>query len=103
MPVRTLHSSTPLTNLHGYLEGLREGVVAPEAQIFASLQDEVARLRRLSDSLDPLAAGVDTEQSPEELGLVPLMNAHLDLRRPRLRHGAITLQLELAARPAGTS
>ena len=86
---------TPLTNLHGYLEGLREGVVVPEAQIFASLQDEVARLRRLSDSLDALAAGVDPKQSPEELDLVTLMNALLDLSRPRFNRGSITLHVEL--------
>ena len=86
---------TPLTNLHGYLEGLREGVVVPDAQIFASLQDEVARLRRLSDSLDALAAGVDPKQSPEELDLVALMNALLDLSRPRFNRGSITLHVEL--------
>src|SRR5215831_17869245 len=89
---------TPLTNLHGYLEGLREGVVAPEAQIFTSLQDEVARLRRLSDSLDALAAGVDPKQSLEELDMVPLMNALIDLSRPRFSRGSITLQVALPPR-----
>ncbi len=89
---------TPLTNLHGYLEGLREGVVEPGPEIFASLQDEVARLRRLSHSLDALADGVDPEHRPEELDLVALIKALLELNRPRFEGSSIRVNMELPSR-----
>ena len=89
---------TPLTNLHGYLEGLREDVVKPSPEIFASLQDEVSRLRRLSHSLDALATGIDPENRPEELDLVPVINALLELNRHRFTQSSIRVMVELPAR-----
>jgi two-component system sensor histidine kinase BaeS len=89
---------TPLTNLHGYLEGLREGVVEPGPEIFASLQNEVARLKRLSHSLDALAAGVDPENRPQELDLVPLILALVELNRPRFEGSSIKVNAELPSR-----
>lgn len=89
---------TPLTNLHGYLNGMRDGVVEPEPAVFGSLQDEVARLMRLSHSLDALAAGVDPEHHPQELDLVPLVNALIELNRPRFERGSITVNVSLPAR-----
>jgi two-component system sensor histidine kinase BaeS len=91
---------TPLTNLHGYLEGLREGVIDPGPEIFAALQNEVARLRRLSHSLDALADGVDPENRPEELDLVALIQALLELNRPRFESGSIKVNVDLPARLA---
>ncbi len=46
---------TPLTNLQGYLEALRDGVIAPEPRVFDSLREELDRLTRLAASLDVLA------------------------------------------------
>lgn len=89
---------TPLTNLHGYLEGLREGVVVPGPEVFTSLQDEVARLRRLSGSLDALGAGLDPGHQPEELDLVRLIRAVLELNGPRLQRAALTLEVDLPER-----
>ena len=48
---------TPLTNLQGYLEALRDGVIAPSREQFGSLHEEAQRLVRLSRSLDALADG----------------------------------------------
>lgn len=48
---------TPLTNLQGYLEALRDGVIAPTPEQFSSLHEEAQRLVRLSRSLDTLAEG----------------------------------------------
>ena len=89
---------TPLTNLHGYLEGLRDGVVEPGPGIFASLQNEVARLERLSHSLDALAEGVDPAHRPEELDLVPLILALVELNKPRFEAAAIKLHVGLPDR-----
>lgn len=86
---------TPLTNLYGYLAGLREGVVKPGPEIFASLQEEVGRLERLSQSLDALAAGADRDHRLEELDLVLVINALLELSRPRFIRSSITVEVEL--------
>lgn len=42
---------TPLATLEGYLEGLEDGVVAPDALTWATLGDALRRLRRLVDDL----------------------------------------------------
>ncbi len=46
---------TPLTNLVGYLEGMRDGVIPASPEAFASLREEAERLVRLSKSLLALA------------------------------------------------
>jgi signal transduction histidine kinase len=89
---------TPLTNLHGYLEGLRDGVVEPGPAVFTSLQKEVARLERLSHSLDALAEGVDPAHRSEELDLVPLIHALLVLNQPRFEGSFIRLNVDLPVR-----
>ncbi len=89
---------TPLTNLHGYMEGLREGVVQPGPEIFAALQGEVARLNRLSHSLEALAEGVDPERRPEEFDLVALIKALLELNRPRFEGSSLKVNVELPVR-----
>ena len=42
---------TPLATIEGYVEGLRDGVVAPEASTWTLLGTETGRLRRLVDDL----------------------------------------------------
>lgn len=42
---------TPLATIEGYVEGLRDGVVAPETPTWTLLATETARLRRLVDDL----------------------------------------------------
>jgi len=91
---------TPLTNLHGYLEGLRDQVVAPGTEVFASLHEEVARLMRLSRSLEDLAAGVGAGQHPQELDLVPMINALVELHRPTFRRRRLQVEVQLPARLA---
>ncbi len=46
---------TPLANLRGYLEALRDGVLEPEPQLMASLHEEAMLLTRLVDDLQELA------------------------------------------------
>jgi histidine kinase len=38
---------TPLTTIEGYMEGLIDGVIAPEPQTFSVIQHEAVRLKRL--------------------------------------------------------
>ncbi|TMC55244.1 MAG: HAMP domain-containing protein [Chloroflexi bacterium] len=92
--------STPLTNLQGYLEALRDGVIAPSAQQFQSLHEEVDRLVRLSQSLNTLAQ--DTSPSNgralQTMDLVPAVRAAVELARSSFDGKAIRVQLRLPDR-----
>jgi two-component system sensor histidine kinase BaeS len=46
---------TPLANLRGYLEALKDGVVRPDADLFASLHEEAVLQQRIVDDLQDLA------------------------------------------------
>jgi signal transduction histidine kinase len=46
---------TPIATLEGYLEGLLDGVVEPNASTWARLHGEAGRLRRLVDDLQELS------------------------------------------------
>jgi signal transduction histidine kinase len=88
---------TPLTNLQGYLEALRDNVIAPEPEIFASLHEEVDRLVRLSHSLDSLAEG-DSQVGPPPLSTVDLgaaIRSAVDLARPAFDRRGITVEMRL--------
>ena len=92
--------STPLTNLHGYLEALRDGVIAPSTEQFQSLHEEVDRLVRLSQSLNTLAQ--DTAASAgkplETIDMVPALRTAVELARPSFDGKAIRIQLHLPDR-----
>lgn len=46
---------TPLTNVQGYLEAIRDGVVAATPESIASVHEEVLRITRLLDGIHQLA------------------------------------------------
>ena len=46
---------TPLANLRGYLEALKDGVIAPDAELFASLHEEAVLQQRIVNDLQDLA------------------------------------------------
>jgi signal transduction histidine kinase len=46
---------TPLTNIRGYIEAVRDGVVAPDPKLIDSLHEEALLLNRLIDDLQDLA------------------------------------------------
>ena len=46
---------TPLSNIRGYLEAARDGVIKPDADTFRSLDEEVTLLSRLVDDLQELS------------------------------------------------
>jgi signal transduction histidine kinase len=92
---------TPLTNLQGYLEALRDGVIAPEPELFDSLREEVDRLTRLAASLDVLAGagggpGGDARpgREPRALDLGSVVRTSVDLVAPALARGGIALEVE---------
>jgi signal transduction histidine kinase len=90
---------TPLTNLKGYLEALRDGVVAPEPAVFASLWEEAERLVRLSRSLDVLAEGDSAPPRPlVELDLVRAIRSAVELAAPSVRSAALELAVDVPTR-----
>jgi two-component system sensor histidine kinase BaeS len=46
---------TPLANLRGYLEALKDGVIKPDTDLFASLHEEAVLQQRIVDDLQDLA------------------------------------------------
>jgi signal transduction histidine kinase len=46
---------TPLSNIRGYLEAIRDGVIKPDAATIASVEEEAALLSRLVDELQELS------------------------------------------------
>ena len=46
---------SPLANLRGYLEALKDGVIPPDPELFASLHDEAVLQQRIVDDLQDLA------------------------------------------------
>jgi two-component system sensor histidine kinase BaeS len=90
---------TPLTNLQGYLEALRDGVIAPDRETFASLWEEADRLVRLSRSLDLLAQG-DTRSRAQvaiDLDLAESIRSAVELARPSAASAGQELVEELPA------
>ena len=91
--------STPLTNLQGYLEALRDGVIAPSPEQFQSLQEEVERLVRLSRSLQTMAdEGRPQSRSQETIDLVPAIRSAVELARPSFESKRITVEVQLPDR-----
>jgi signal transduction histidine kinase len=92
--------STPLTNLQGYLEALRDGVIPPSSDQFQSLHEEVDRLVRLSQSLNTLAQdnGASGERALETIDLVPAVRSAVELTRSSFNGKSIRVQLNLPER-----
>ncbi|TMD60763.1 MAG: HAMP domain-containing histidine kinase [Chloroflexi bacterium] len=87
---------TPLTNLVGYLEALRDGVVAPTQETFASLREEADRLVRLARSLDLLALGDRELGTPlVELDLREAVEMAVELVLPQFERRGIAVSLEV--------
>lgn len=90
---------TPLTNLVGYLEGLRDGVVPATPELFASLHEEAERLVRLSQALLTLAeeaARHEGMKTPMDVGRA--VSAAAALGRPALERRGMVLDLDVAPR-----
>ncbi|MDQ6858718.1 MAG: HAMP domain-containing histidine kinase [Chloroflexota bacterium] len=90
---------TPLTNLKGYLEALRDGVIAPERATFVSLHEEVERLVRLAESLDTLAGGVDAggPAAPVDLDLASAIASAVELARPAFERRSVAVIIDVPA------
>jgi signal transduction histidine kinase len=85
---------TPLANLQGYLEAMRDGVLPADRAQYDSLLEEAARLSRLARSLDTLAEGdAGRTLRPVELDLPAHVRAAVELAEPGLRSKGVAVAL----------
>lgn len=87
---------TPLANLQGYLEAMRDGVLPADRAQFDSLLEETGRLVRLSRSLDTLAtgdAGRPMHRTPVDLALQ--VRTAVELAQPALQARGIELTVRV--------
>ena len=90
---------TPLTALDGYLEGLIDGVFAPEPEILGAASDELRRLRRLADDLSALSRAEEKqlELHPADTDLAGLARQAAGRLAPQFADAHITLTVHAAA------
>jgi two-component system sensor histidine kinase BaeS len=88
---------TPLTNLQGYLEALRDGVIAPTQEQFRSLHEEAQRLVRLSRSLEALAVNQRGEDAVrfENVDVTQAIRSAYEVARPAFEAKAIDVDMML--------
>ncbi|MFD5901030.1 sensor histidine kinase [Streptomyces microflavus] len=95
---------TPIIILHGQIEGMADGIFTPDDAMFASLADDLDRLRRLASDLSSLSQaeeGAFTLRS-ETTDVAALARATAQRLRPQYDDQRITLTVD-AATPAITS
>lgn len=84
---------TPIATLDGYLEGLEDGVVSPDANTWALLRRETSRLARLVDDLSELWRA-EARQLPlaiTDVDLVALVRESIERSRPAAAERGIEL------------
>ena len=85
---------TPLANLQGYLEAMRDGVLPADRAQYDSLLEEAARLSRLARSLDTLAEGdAGRTLRPIELDLPSHVRTAVALAEPGLRADGVVVTM----------
>ncbi|MFC8420774.1 ATP-binding protein [Streptomyces sp. NPDC057236] len=87
---------TPLANLRGYLEALRDDVVEPTPELLASLHEEALLQQRIVDDLQDLAlaeAGALTYH-PTEVDLRELLETGRTAHRAQADAAGVTLELD---------
>jgi histidine kinase len=92
---------TPLTTIEGYMEGLLDGVVAPDEQTFTLVRHEAARLRRLTEELALLsrAEAGELQNHPRPFAGDTLLHELIARFQPQFNACEVDLRLELPAEP----
>src|SRR5262245_29477929 len=90
---------TPLTNIRGYLEALRDGVAQPHPALLGSLHDEALLLNRLIDDLQDLAlaeAG-QLKLAPRPVALAAVVEQTIGALQAAAADKQLTLNIMLPA------
>ncbi len=88
---------TPLTSIRGVMEGLTDGIIAPDQATFLDVQREVARLQRLVRDLEELSRAEAGQISFSHQTVDPagLIEAAVERLRPQFEYKGVGLQVEL--------
>ncbi len=88
---------TPLTNLQGYLEALRDGVIPADRETFHSLWEEAERLVRLARSLDtlPNASSTAVGRQLVEVDASDVGRSAAELAAPAFASAGLTFEVDL--------
>jgi signal transduction histidine kinase len=91
---------TPLNNLSGYLDAIADGVVQPDVDVIASLQEEAGLLVRLVGDLQQLALADSGHQEmfPERLQAEELVERAVAAVAKRASDKRITVSTERSSR-----
>ena len=89
---------TPLTALGGYVEGLIDGVFAPEPEILGAVSDELRRLGRLADDLSALSRAEEQrlDLHPADADLAGLARRAAERLAPQFADRHVTLSVHTA-------
>ncbi len=90
---------TPLANIHGYLEAIEDGVVAPDETTLGILREEAAGLNRLIDDLQDLAQAEAGELRLDCQAVAPaeLLDRAAGAFRARAEERGVTLSVTAPA------
>jgi signal transduction histidine kinase len=88
---------TPLSNIQGYLEAIRDGMVEPDAAAIRSLNEETSLLSRLVNELQELslAEAGELKLVYQAEDIADLVKQAVTPWQPQLTAGQISLSLEL--------
>ena len=88
---------TPLTTIEGYMEGLIDGVIAPEEHIFAMIQHEAARLKWLIEEMAVLsrAEAGQLRVTPRPLALSSIIAHVVAQFQPQFNAKGVALRTSL--------
>ena len=88
---------TPLSNIRGYLEALRDGVVELDRHTVDSLQEEAMLLSRLVDELQELslAEAGQLKLSRQPVALAGVVDGVIEASRPRAEGRGLALHVDL--------
>ncbi|MFC1937433.1 sensor histidine kinase [Chloroflexota bacterium] len=92
---------TPLSNIRGYLEAVRDGVIRPDADTIRSLDEEAALLSRLVDDLQELslAEAGQLKLICQSENIVRLINQMADSVQVQAKARGISISVDLPESP----
>ncbi len=88
---------TPLATLEAYVDGLEDGVVPDDPSSYATMRDQIARLRRLAGDLREAAAADEHALHLEFVGVDPSAEAAAAVAAAQPRYQAKDVALQVVA------
>nr|WTB29535.1 ATP-binding protein [Streptomyces sp. NBC_00830] len=94
---------TPITILRGQIDGMADGIFTPDDAMFASLTDDLDRLRRLADDLSSLSRAEEGAFTLHPVSTDVTMLVHATAERLRPQYDDRYVALEVVPGPTVTA